>query len=103
MEVKLRGAYTAKITTLYYPCKNTPTVEVIQTLSEANEPASGGGSGHRVGIGIRRGRRAGRWRRHSLGNGGVIRWVMEGPSIGRRRMAFVGRGKWIESDGGVVV
>ena len=63
------------------------TVEVIQTLFEANKPASGGGSRHRVGI----------------GNGGVIRWVMDGPSIRQRQMAFVRRGKWIKSDEGVGV
>ena len=39
MEVKVRGAYTAKITPLHYACENKPTVEVIQTLIEANPPA----------------------------------------------------------------
>jgi len=39
MEVKVRGAYTAKITPLHYACENKPTVEVIQTLIEANGPA----------------------------------------------------------------
>ena len=47
------------------------------------------GTGLRSGTGVARG----------LGVGGGIRRVMEGPSIGRRRMAFVERGKWIESDG----
>eukprot|EP00581_Thalassiosira_minuscula_P009944 CAMPEP_0183709466 /NCGR_PEP_ID=MMETSP0737-20130205/5506_1 /TAXON_ID=385413 /ORGANISM="Thalassiosira miniscula, Strain CCMP1093" /LENGTH=962 /DNA_ID=CAMNT_0025937581 /DNA_START=179 /DNA_END=3067 /DNA_ORIENTATION=+ len=39
MEVKVRGAYTAKITPLHYACENKPTVEVIKTLIDANPAA----------------------------------------------------------------
>eukprot|EP00571_Detonula_confervacea_P004889 CAMPEP_0172318328 /NCGR_PEP_ID=MMETSP1058-20130122/34573_1 /TAXON_ID=83371 /ORGANISM="Detonula confervacea, Strain CCMP 353" /LENGTH=1062 /DNA_ID=CAMNT_0013033141 /DNA_START=174 /DNA_END=3362 /DNA_ORIENTATION=+ len=35
LEVKVRGAYTAKITPLHYACENKPSVEVIRTLIEA--------------------------------------------------------------------
>jgi hypothetical protein len=39
MEVKVRGAYTAKITPLHYACENHPSVEVIRTLIQANPSA----------------------------------------------------------------
>ena len=39
MEVKVRGAYTAKITPLHYACENKPSVEIIRTLIEANPAA----------------------------------------------------------------
>jgi ankyrin repeat protein len=39
MEVKVRGAYTAKITPLHYACENQPSVEVIKTLIHANPSA----------------------------------------------------------------
>ena len=39
MEVKVRGAYTAKITPLHYACENQPSVEVISTLIKANPAA----------------------------------------------------------------
>lgn len=35
LEVKVRGAYTAKITPLHYACENKPSVEVVRTLVEA--------------------------------------------------------------------
>lgn len=39
MEVKVRGAYTAKITPLHYACENRPSVEVVRTLIDANPSA----------------------------------------------------------------
>lgn len=39
MEVKVRGAYTAKITPLHYACENQPSVDVISTLIKANPAA----------------------------------------------------------------
>lgn len=39
MEVKVRGAYTAKITPLHYACENKPSTEVIKTLIKANPAA----------------------------------------------------------------
>lgn len=39
MEVKVRGAYTAKITPLHYACEHKPSVQVIQTLIAANPTA----------------------------------------------------------------
>ncbi|KAL7438891.1 hypothetical protein ACHAXH_006069 [Discostella pseudostelligera] len=39
MEVKVRGAYTAKITPLHYACEHKPSVEVIKTLIAANPTA----------------------------------------------------------------
>lgn len=39
MEVKVRGAYTAKITPLHYACEHKPSVEVIKTLLTANPSA----------------------------------------------------------------
>ena len=39
MEVKVRGAYTAKITPLHYACENKPSVEVIRALLESNPDA----------------------------------------------------------------
>ena len=38
-QVKVRGAYTAKITPLHYACENQPSNKCIQTLIEANPPA----------------------------------------------------------------
>lgn len=39
LEVKVRGAYTAKITPLHYACEQNPTVEVIRALVNANPSA----------------------------------------------------------------
>ncbi|KAL3808056.1 hypothetical protein ACHAXA_007998 [Cyclostephanos tholiformis] len=39
MEVKVRGAYTAKITPLHYACENQPSVELIRALIQANPSA----------------------------------------------------------------
>ena len=39
MEVKVRGAYTAKITPLHYACENKPTVEVVRALVASYPPA----------------------------------------------------------------
>ena len=39
MEVKVRGAYTAKITPLHYACEHKPSVEVIKTLIAAHPTA----------------------------------------------------------------
>jgi len=36
LEVKVRGAYTAKITPLLFACEHNPSVEVIQALIKAN-------------------------------------------------------------------
>lgn len=35
MEVKVRGAYTAKITPLHYACENRPTADVVRALIDA--------------------------------------------------------------------
>jgi hypothetical protein len=39
LEVKVRGAYTAKITPLHYACEQKPTVEVIRALVNADPSA----------------------------------------------------------------
>lgn len=39
IEVKVRGAYTAKITPLHYACEQNPTVEVIRALVNADPSA----------------------------------------------------------------
>ncbi|KAL9179664.1 hypothetical protein ACHAXT_008954 [Thalassiosira profunda] len=39
MEVKVRGAYTAKVTPLHYACEHRPTVDVVRALAEAHPPA----------------------------------------------------------------
>eukprot|EP00804_Cyclotella_cryptica_P027407 CCRYP_008829-RD/>CCRYP_008829-RD protein AED:0.09 eAED:0.09 QI:2581/1/1/1/0.57/0.5/8/904/1000 len=39
LEVKVRGAYTAKITPLHYACEQNPTVEVIRALVSADPSA----------------------------------------------------------------
>lgn len=39
LEVKVRGAYTAKITPLHYACEQNPSVEVIRALVNADPSA----------------------------------------------------------------
>ncbi|KAL7545566.1 hypothetical protein ACHAWF_009000 [Thalassiosira exigua] len=39
MEVKVRGAYTAKITPLHYACENRPSVDAVRALVDAHPPA----------------------------------------------------------------
>ena len=42
LEVKVRGAYTAKITPLHYACEHNPTVDIIKALLQANPAATHG-------------------------------------------------------------
>lgn len=41
VEVKVRGAYAAKVTSLHFACEQRPPVDVVRALVEAHRPSAG--------------------------------------------------------------